>query len=93
MMHWTMKKTVTTVAVAIGVCCQCLGLTAAGSRFDCTKPDHRDYTPGWTARHKSFNAIAAQGDLDLVFLGGMHGQVTAAASMWRCEIAATFRFA
>jgi beta-glucosidase len=62
-------RTVTTVAVASGICCQCLALTPAGSRFDCTQPDHRDYTPGWTARHQSFNAIAAKGDVDLVFLG------------------------
>ncbi len=69
MAHGKMKRTIMIIAVGIGVCSQCLGLTAAGSRFDCTKPDHRDYTPGWTARHESFNAIAAKGDVDLVFLG------------------------
>jgi lysophospholipase L1-like esterase len=82
---WKTKKTVATVAVAIGVCWQCLGATPAGSRFDCTKPDHRDYTPGWTARHESFNAIAAKGDVDLVFLGDSitHGWERQGAETWK----------
>ena len=43
--------------------------TEAGSRFDCRKPDHRHYCPGWTARHESFNEIAKKGEVDLVFIG------------------------
>ncbi len=85
MAHGKMKGTIMIIAVATGVCSQCLGLTAAGSRFDCTKPDHRDYTPGWTARHQSFNAIAAKGDVDLVFLGDSitHGWEREGAAMWK----------
>ena len=69
MAHGKMKGTIMIITVAIGVGSQCLALPPAGSRFDCTKPDHRDYTPGWTARHQSYNAIAAKGDVELVFLG------------------------
>jgi hypothetical protein len=73
------------IAVALGVCGQCLALTAAGSRFHCTKPDHRDHTPGWTARHESFNAAAAKGDVDLVFLGD------SISHRWEREGAATWK--
>lgn len=85
MIHWKMKRTVTTIAVALGICAQCLALTPVGSRFDCTKPDQRDYTPGWTVRHKSFNAIAAKGDVDLVFLGDSitHGWEREGAATWK----------
>ena len=76
---------VAAVVVAIGIGGQCLALTAAGSRFDCTKPDHRDYTPGWTARHQSFNAIAAQGDVDLAFIGDSitQGWEREGAEVWK----------
>ncbi len=85
MTPWNMKKTVTTGALVVGINCQCLALTAAGSRFDCSKPDHRDYTPGWTARHQSFNAIAAKGDVDLVFIGDSitHGWERDGAATWK----------
>jgi beta-glucosidase len=85
MAHEKMKRMITTVAVAIGICCDGLALTPAGSRFDCTKPDHRDYTRGWTARHQSFNAIAAKGDVDLVFIGDSITQG------WELEGAATWK--
>jgi beta-glucosidase len=80
-----MKRTLAAGALAVGINCQCLALTAAGSRFDCTKPDHRDYTQGWTARHQSFNAIAAKGDVNLVFLGDSitQGWEGAGAETWK----------
>ncbi len=56
-------------AAVLALSAQTFGMTKAGSRFDCTKPDHRHYSPGWTARHESLNAIAKKGDVDLVFLG------------------------
>ncbi len=64
---------------------QSFGLTKAGSRFDCTKPDHRHYSPGWTARHKSLNAIAKKGDVDLVFLGDSitHSWETEGLETWK----------
>ncbi len=85
MAHGKMNRTAMIVAFAIGVCSQGLAQTAAGSRFDCTKPDHRDYTPGWTARHQSFNAIAAKGDVDLVFIGDSitHGWEREGAATWK----------
>jgi len=57
------------VAATFVLSAQSLALTETGSRFDCTKPDHRNYARGWTARHDRFNAIAKKGDIDLVFLG------------------------